>query len=352
MADLVVVANPVIKEDEGREKLRQMAIAADAAGDSMMEDSSTDDSLASRAARADAGNGEPPVKPDNAGTSTEPARDEQGRFTKADGTKSEPNEAAPKAVAAATATTTAVEPTESDFAKAKKDAERKDRSWKALDEEKRLIREEAERNARDRREWEAQRNAPKKPESATFTSQHYDNFADKAEKDAEEARLRGDDTEAARLSLLALKARKASSGLKDSEQKAEFETKGAEFQKTWTDHMVAQIKEDPEAGKPDTPISKAIKTLFESEQIFSWMPDGFRKAYTIAKWQVDAAEVPALREQIKQLTAENQQYKEKTSLEGGGPIQPSSTPTFDQMSSDQKREYIRRNAARMDGIAA
>lgn len=342
--------NPVLKDDDA-EGARLLAAAEKQDTEGIPTEQSSAQTSAPRAAEGEEAP-TPEVRPDNSEASAEPARDELGRFTKADGTKSEPNETAPKKepVLNTLSPDRILEAKEqalglkedSAFAKAKKDAERKDRSWKALEEEKARVRQEAERVNQQWHEIEQRRNqaAPD-----TFTSKQYDDAAVDFRKLAREQMARGEVDEAAGNFDLATKASEAAGKVRETEQKAQFEQQKGGFEQTWRGHMDATIKEIPELANRESPLAKELTTLFQQEPVFNFIPDGFRKAVGVAQLRLAAAEASGLAEKNKQLTAELAKYQRLTALDGGSPTSHVGPKPFEAMTEDEQGAYLQRVSA-------
>lgn len=346
MADDVHIVNPVIKDTdaEGAELLK-MAQAADQATTADDEVSSTDD-LAQRAASADKGEvAQPEVKPDSPDASAEPTRDELGRFTKADGTKSEPNEPAEKPAAD-------VKPTEtkpdSKYEKARKDEERLARNRREFEEEKTREREQLRR---EREEFERQRNAPSQTTTGQYSSKDFEAAAAEFEKEAAEAMRQGDPDEAAEKRDLALKAHRAAGAEREKEGQVAERGRLETFQKTWTENMNSHMREVAELRDAESPISKEVMKLLAEEKIFNFLPDGFAQAHRIAKLRLEAAEASGLRDENKKLREEVEKFKKLTALDGGGPIGYTPAKDFDKMSLEEQGSYIQRAAERADQAA-
>jgi pyocin large subunit-like protein len=189
--------NPVIKEDF-ESKLLEAADAVDHGDDFQLPSADQSEPRTPDTTEQSSPDTTPEKK-------DERPRDERGRFTKtpegADIPESERTDAPvdkPDVAKIGDGKQTEVKP-ESEYAKAKKDAERKDRSWQALEAEKSQARAqiEAERRAiaeeRQRLQQQAQ---PQRQQQSQYSSKDYAKFAQDCSKAATEARERGDYDEA------------------------------------------------------------------------------------------------------------------------------------------------------------
>jgi hypothetical protein len=327
--------------DAEGEALRAAAVKQDTQGappESTPASTSTQPDPAQRAA----GDEKPPTtevtKTDNADASSDPPRDAQGRFTKADGSLSAPNEQAPAK-------------TESDYSRAKKDRERNDRSWQALDQEKAQFR--AEREA-----WERQNKAPQRaPElrpapGMEFTSVQLDKAAKDFEKDAIADRESGDHASAAENFALAAKARTAAEQARRLEHEHQTKEHQTQFSTQWTTNMKGCIEQNPDLGNPESPMAKTVMDLFKTDPIFSNIPDGFQKAAQIAQWKLGSERASALEEEVKSLKAqlEKEQGKTQPFVATGATHVSRTAKRFEDMTEAEQEQHLRGAAEREGAI--
>lgn len=340
------IDNPVIKTDDPEmDALFAAAQKADAGEepDGVAQSSAQPESAdraADEAVETDSG---PEVKKtDNSEASLEPARDELGRFTRSDGTKSEPNEkiAEPKL--------------DSAYDKAKKERERQHNLLKNFEADKQreraLLQAERQQLEKDRAELEARRNGKTQP--GEFNSSAYENAAADFERQAEQDQHNGDTESAAGNYALAAKARRAAHEVRQSETAQSVQQQKGGFEQTWRNEMESTIREVPDLANPDTPLAKQMIELLKQEQIFNYIPDGFRKAYGVARLQMEAKEASELREKNKQLTAELDRYQKLTSVSGSSPTRHGEGKSFDSMSTDEQLAVLERRTREFDGMAA
>jgi len=171
---------------------------------------------------------------------------------------------------------------ETQFEKAKGEAERRDRSWKALEQEKAEVRaEKAEQQAllqQLRREVEqlrtAQPTGPAKDEHGATA----EDYAALAKRYAAE----GNDelAEAARARAQKLNQPAARS----ADQSATFDS--PEFQRKWREETQQLIAKDPELANPESPVVKAANSIIADPKygrFFKSHPDGITAAVEVAR---------------------------------------------------------------------
>jgi len=188
---------------------------------------------------------------------------------------------------------------ESDFAKAKGEQERRDKSWKALEAEKEAFR--SERGALNaelqglRREVSELRKRPQVTEPAKdphgLTASDYD-------KIAKDYRDQGNDSmaEAARERADSLRKQAPAATAAPTNDFA-----APEFQAEWKRHTAELIQQDPELGNPESPVVKAANTLLQDGtygRFFRSAPDGIKAAVEVAKLMREAHSAQALKAQL------------------------------------------------------
>jgi hypothetical protein len=177
--------------------------------------------------------------------------------------------------------------------KEEKEAARREKSWKKLQEEREAF--QKEREALEAERAELAMKAIKKPDTLRddkgFTAEDYERYADQIEKE-------GDHPQST-IELARLKARQ----LRDKEQ----------FQATEADRQARElivketVKKYPELEKPESPIAKQMQALWQTEQkekFFVSRPEGFAKLVEYADARAKADSVPSLEKKITELTKE------------------------------------------------
>jgi hypothetical protein len=347
--------NPVIKEDF-ESKLLEAADAVDHGDDFQLPSADQSEPRTPDTTEQSSPDTTPEKK-------DERPRDERGRFTKtpegADIPESERTDAPvdkPDVAKIGDGKQTEVKP-ESEYAKAKKDAERKDRSWQALEAEKSQARAqiEAERRAiaeeRQRLQQQAQ---PQRQQQSQYSSKDYAKFAQDCSKAATEARERGDYDEADKQADLAVKATQQAFAVSEQEQTTHYQQQAEFHAKAWEQNLVQAMQAEPEIvkvmnGGEKTPLANEVeKVLTEGAGIFERIPNGGSYAIQMAKLRLKAGAASGLEETIKKLTTENERLKGLTSINGSGPSGPVRQKSFNDLPGDEQERQLLAAASEYD----
>lgn len=345
MADPVIaqppVENPVLKpEDAKSSDLLKMAQEADAQRQAEESGQPVTTVATTEVVKPAA----PVVKVDEKPV-TGPARDDQGRFTKADGTKSEPNEVAPVAAAAP------VKP-ESEFTKKQKESARKEKTWQELHDERQQI-------ARERAEWQAQKDReaaerakPTQPQPDKYSSKQLFSAADSFLSDARAHKAAGNHEEAAESAELATQARIAGQAALDEENKTTTQRQQEDFTKTWQGNASAYIKEVPELGDPKSELSQEMNQLFNREPMLNFHPEGLRVGHRILRGEKALTMVDTLEAKVTELESEVARLRGATELGGAPPAPQTHSKTFDDLTSTEMSKALGRMAEEADASRA
>lgn len=268
-------------------------------------------------------------------------RDDKGRYKPKAG---EP--ATPEAITVAKedpkpATT---EPKESDFVKAQKEADRRDRSWKALDAEKEEVRRKAD-EIRQAEERINQRQAQPMATKEGFTAQDY---ASQAFEWRKQASQEPDPETKALLLDNAWKAAGAAQEIQQFEIQHHQQSQAKQIETRFMTDMQHAISLNPELGDPNRELSKRVGTILEQNPDLYYMKQGFSKASQIAKLELDAAAAPELRKENERLTAELEKANRAVQPSKGSPGSPSSPVAFEKMSQQDQRAHLIRAAEEAD----
>ena len=230
------------------------------------------------------------------------------------------------------------------YEKSKKDAERRDRSWKALEQEKTEFRAEKARIESDlaalRQEVARMRQAPATHGPA---KDKHGMSASDYEKLAKRYETEGNDemAQAAKERAEALRQQPAAPPADP------FQT--PEFQAAWQGNVQALLKEDPTLADPKNPLVQAANALTQHPQYGKLLrsdPAGIRAAVEIARLQVNAQAAQTFKTELDQtkgqLTKAQAEVERLTKLlqpRGslpGGPA-PSNNKSGAEMNSDEIR---------------
>ncbi len=207
---------------------------------------------------------------------------------------------------------------ESPFVKAKKDAERLDKTWKSVNEQKAQIEQERRAFEAERAELTRLRSeldtlkkrvaAPAEPVKDEHGATA-DTYAALAKRYREEGR---DDMAAtAEQRAAALRAKTAPAAPQQTAATGPDIT-SPEFQAKWRENTAALVQAEPDLAKPDNPVVQTANALLQDKEwsgFFLSRPDGIRAAVAVAKLQHQAAraaqldtELAAQRAEVARLT--------------------------------------------------
>lgn len=268
-----------------------------------------------------------PVKDDN----RQPSDAKQGQATgqepaKADAEKSESN----KADASSKVEASEGEPKETKYQKAKKDAERLDKSWKALNEEKEKLR--AEREAIEKAK--AAKPEPKE------TSQ--ENFEKYSPEELEQAALAFQQEGRNDLAQLAMtEAQKVRQRIEERKAQGSAEQMQKERAKHWNEALA----ENPWLNDPTHALAADLAVITERFPFLTTMPDGIKHAVQVVKLRAQASKASTLEKRIAELEAEKEKLIKATSISSAPPSDgPVKAKDFNSMSADEQRAFLEKNS--------
>ena len=213
-----------------------------------------------------------------------------------------------------------------------KDRERLDKTWKGVEARKsELDRREQELAEREKQINERAKQAEKPVEQKDdhgFTASEYEAAAKQFRED-------GDDTRAEAAESRAKKLRESdASAAQEGERKA--------FLETWHGHVNETLEKRPELKDQAHELSQAVQKLLKEDQVFSFIPDGFKRAVEIADLRIQAASVPSLQAEVDRLKKEIDRLNGERQPGSSGPTSKPKQKTFDQLSkSEQEAELLR-----------
>lgn len=266
-------------------------------------------------------------------------RDDKGRFKKPDGAKPEANKPQDRP--------TETRP-ESNYQRAQKDADRRDRSWKALEAEKAEVRAQAANMERRMNELEQRASQPTQQQAPQFSSREYAQASQEFERQASRLMDEGDIDGAKEQLDLANKSRAAS----QQYAQQEYGQQTRQFEQTWSRNAEAVLQKFPELQDGNTEESKSLVQLLQNEPILSHVADGFEKAVKMLGLQRDAADASGLRETNAKQTKEIERLQGLLDPQGNGQgaRQPSSK-SFENMTTAEQKLYLERRAEEADMVA-
>lgn len=247
------------------------------------------------------------------------------------------------------------EPTqqETKYAKAKKDAERKDKSWKALEAEKELTRKEQAEIQRQRAEFAAnvrqyqqqQQSQRQQQDNGRFSPEEFERATDWYEKEAEKALQDGDLDKYRELNNNAKLTRRASKDAATKHAQAQQQQQQAEFVQQYEASFLRVVEKDKDAGDPDTETGKKIVSLFQEFPILQAIPNGFEVGYELLKMRDKATGYDATAKERDDWKRRAEEAEAKLQPGAGGPASPIATiGNSETMPLDQLEKHLRNRA--------
>lgn len=224
---------------------------------------------------------------------------------------------------------------ESEYLKAKKEQERRDRSWQKLEEEKAQLRKEREELEAARQKTDK---AAQPRDDTGYSADDYDGAAKQFDAAGE--------TE------MAAKARAKAQELRQSAQTRQSEAQVNDFRQKWTETVNKVLDEKPELKDMNTPLAKKVQEALKANPHFSATPDGFRRLVEHVELQDKAASVPGLQAEVEKLTKEIDRLNKALSVGGSGPAQRPGVKSFDDMTAVEREAELTRMAEEADRQAA
>lgn len=226
---------------------------------------------------------------------------------------------------------------ETDYSKAVKEEERKDRSWRALQAEKEQFRtaqtqwEEQQRMA----QLEATRQQYQPLKKEGLTAQEYYQGAQRFEQEGDHEN--------------ALKAYKVASEMAQAEQQRYGQMQEVEAEYQWRLGMQQAGQAFPEIWNPDSPISAHLQRIIGQNPWIYRVPQGFQRAAEVANMLTHEGLLKEKEDEIIVLKAELEKYRRKGQPAKGGYAAPrTGEKDFDEMGLDEMEAHLKGLTAEAD----
>lgn len=260
---------------------------------------------------------------------SEQSDDNSGTQDATQKTKTEEN---PKTEAKPEAKKEDAKPTEKEASKFAKEQQRRDNSWKALNEEKTKFQQERELLVKEREAFERRKEAEKLAVK-TITPEQFETAAEAFEEQGDY-----DKAKAARLKAKELRANPPKDPLTDAQEQS-FARGRQRF---------------PQMFTKDTPENKlAIEIANKFPELTQFSPNPsevlevmVKREFEInAKATAQASRVPELESQVATLQARIKELEQATAPAGGGSVssQPKSDKPFEEMTEAEQERWLRQN---------
>lgn len=212
--------------------------------------------------------------------------------------------------------------------KAAKEAARKEKTWKEINEEKERIRQE--RAEIERLREESKRNAPQ----ANKEADDYDRIASEFDTEGK--------PEMAKL------AREKANAARQSAQKQAAEASQGEFLRKWNECYADQCDKHPDLADNESTLYKAVAAIMKKETILTQIPSGIQKAVEIVQHQINSARATDLQTKLDAANAKIEELNKKLAIGPGDPASPSSgEKSFDDMTEKEMEKHLRSQLARL-----
>jgi len=255
------------------------------------------------------------------------------------------------------------EPKESNYAKAKKNAERFDRNWKKLQEQQsELAKQRVELAAREaalQQRSQPQAPAPQPTETPTGnTPERYEEAALEWEREG-----KFDMAELARAQAKQLRSNpQAAAPAPQQFQQQQVQQPTPQqangpgtpaFIQTWNENLRSLEAEADFADlkNRDSALYKATAGVLQEDARFSYFPDGIRVAARIAKLRVEAGAVPELQSKVQAYEQELAKLRAATSPSRGAPNSRGQAKPFEELSLAEQEKELMRLAREVDNAA-
>lgn len=257
-------------------------------------------------------------------------------------------------------------PSESKFQQAKKEQERRERSWKALNEQKEALRLERETMLKEKAEaleraQAAERKAAEALAKSTQTeisAKEYDEAARDYKEDAKRLEARGEYEAADKLlqkaracERIAAQKRDEEKSIKENHEKLSKEAEVEKFRKAWDENLqkIKKMDEYKDLEDPRSPLGLETTRLIRDNPMLSAYPEGIRDAAMIAKWKMTAESLPGV---LAKLAESEKKYSELASRmrigPSGNPEPPKAAKAFEDMSMDDQEKELLSLANQLD----
>jgi hypothetical protein len=257
-------------------------------------------------------------------------------------------------------------PQDSKFQQAKKEQERRERSWKALNEQKEALRLEREAVLKEKAEaleraktLEKQLvEARSKPETKEISAQEYEDAAKDYREDAKRLEDRGQFEEADKLlqkartcEKVANQKRTEEKSLKENQEKITLEAQKEKFMKAWDENLEKLKKSDEykELENPNSPLGLEVTRLIRDNPVLSHYPEGIKDAAQIAKWKMTAESLPGVLSKLAESEKKNAELASRMRIGASGiPELPKAEKIFEEMSESEMESHLASQSAMSD----
>jgi hypothetical protein len=256
---------------------------------------------------------------------------------------------------------------ETKFQRAKKDADRLDRSWKSLNEQKEAVRLEKESMLAKEKAWDDRikslekklAETQAKPSTAEPKAEDYEQAAKDYREDAERLERRGD-TEAADKLLQKARAcerfanqkRQEARETEENQKKISSQAEVEKFTKEWDENLEKLKKSDEfkELENPDSPMGLEVRRLLRDNPVLSTYSGGIKDAAHIAKLQMAANSLPGVQAKLAEVEKKYAELQSRMRIGPSGEPEPPKQKVYgENMTLEEEEAFLLQQAAMSDG---
>jgi hypothetical protein len=226
---------------------------------------------------------------------------------------------------------------DTEYSRAQKEQERKDRSWQALQAEKERFRqltsqwEEQQRMAQ--LEQTRRQNQPLKRDG--LTAQEYYEGAKVFEREGDFEN--------------AYKAHQISQEMFRAEQGRVQQMQGVEAEYQWRTQMQEAIRREPKIADPSSPISQHLERIISQNPWIYHIPNGFYRAAEVADMLTKMSSLSELQDENEKLRADLERYQRRSQPARGGYASPrQGEKDFDEMDLNEQEAHLKAMTAEAD----
>lgn len=226
---------------------------------------------------------------------------------------------------------------DTEYSRAQKEQERRDRSWQALQAEKEQFRQYQSQFQEQQRmaqlEQARRQYQPLKRDGLT-AKEYYDGaMVFEREGDYENA----------------YKAHRVAQEMFQAEQGRAQQMQGVEAEYQWRMGMQQAIAVEPKIADPDSPISQHLSRIIEQNPWIYHIPQGFQRAAEVAHMLTRMAEMKEKDDEIISLKAELEKHQRRGQPARGGHATPRyGEKDFDEMNLDEQEAHLKHLTAEAD----
>jgi hypothetical protein len=219
---------------------------------------------------------------------------------------------------------------DTEYSRAQKEQERRDRSWQRLQAEKEQFRQQTaqwEEQARMAQLEQTRRQyQPLKKDG--LTAQEYADGAAVFEREGDYEN--------------AYKARRVAEEMFQQEQGRAQQMHGVEAEYQWRTQMQQVMQVEPKIADPDSPIAQHLSRIIEQNPWIYHVPQGFLRAAEVAHMLTKMGSISELQDENEQLRAELEKHRRKSQPARGGYASPRyGEKEFDEMNLDEMESHLK-----------